>query len=447
MTPNHEGGGLGSSVIHGLAERITDGAVAPGLRLVTMPMGVKDVVTLYGSLYGGDVFSPSANRSTADIVSSMLDKGTLRQDKFEISGQLESVGAKVSFSSDDYRVSFSARCLQADVPLIVKLLSEQLREPAFHASDLESLQKRLVGLLKRRSESTDYRAGASFSRLLYPAGHPNHVPPVDEQRGDIEHITPADLQLFHHPHYGLGSVLVVATGDLERDVLEDNLGRHLGPWQEVATSIPALAKGAAAGDGSPREEIVSMADKTSVDLLLGGTIGIDREHADFMPLSMGTYVLGGNFSARLMATLRDNDGLTYGIGSTLGGADDGKDGYWSIHGSFAPELLARGRAAVMTQFNSWVREGITEDELRVKKTTIKGSYKVGLATTSGMAAAILDILERGKEISYLDEYPGKIDALALDQVNAVIGQYIHPEERVEVAAGSIDGKGRPLAAG
>ena len=433
-------------MIHGLAERVSDGVVVPGLRLITMPMGVQDVVTIFGSLYGGDVFSPSANRSTADIASSMLDKGTLRQDKFEISGQLESVGARVSFSSDDYRVSFSARCLKADVPLIIKLLSEQLREPAFHESDLASLRKRLVGLLKRRSESTDYRAGSSFSRLLYPAGHPNHVPPMDEQLGDIEHITPADLQSFHHQHYGLGSLLVVATGDLDRAVLEESLGQHLGQWQTVAPNVPALAKGATAGEGSSREEIVSMADKTSVDLLLGGTIGIHREHADFMPLSMGTYVLGGNFSARLMATVRDNDGLTYGIGSSLSGADDGKDGYWSIHGSFAPDLLERGKAAVLTQLHKWVGEGITADELSVKKTTLKGSYKVGLATTSGIAAAILDSLERGKEVSYLDEYPGEIEALALDQVNAVIGQYVHPEEQVVVAAGSIDSKGSPLAA-
>ncbi|GIS47852.1 MAG: hypothetical protein Ct9H90mP20_5220 [Candidatus Neomarinimicrobiota bacterium] len=35
---------------------------------------------------------------------------------------------------------------------------------------------------------------------------------------------------------------------------------------------------------------------------------------------MAIYILGGNFSARLMQTVRDKEGLTYGIGSSISSA-------------------------------------------------------------------------------------------------------------------------------
>jgi predicted Zn-dependent peptidase len=61
-----------------------------------------------------------------------------------------------------------------------------------------------------------------------------------------------------------------------------------------------------------------------------------------------------------------------------------------------------------------------------------------------MAAAILDILERGKEISYIDDYTEEINAVTLAQVNATIREYIHLDRLVTVCAGSIDEKWKPL---
>ncbi len=428
-----------------MAPRISDGEVAGGLRLVTMPMGVAEVITIVGSLYGGDIFSPTANDPTADITSSMLDQGTKKRDKFAVSGLLEAVGARINFTSDDYRVSFSACCLKDTVPLVVELLAEQLREPAFNGADLTSLQKRIVGHLKRQGENTDFRASLRFSQLLYPPDHPNYVPPLEKQISDIERITASSLRGFHDRHYGLGSLAVVAAGDVDRAVLEDSLARHFGDWQEIDLTPPSLDGCRGQRNTAPNEEAVTMRDKTSVDLVLGLVVGIDREHPDYLPLNMGSYILGGNFSARLMATIRDEEGLTYGVGSSVGGASDGKDGYWSIHGTFAPNLLDKGRASILAQLNRWVGEGVTPEELAVKKTTLTGSYKVGLATTSGMAVTILDILERGKDIDYLDEYVEEINTLTLDKVNAAIRRYIKPEHINTVAAGSIDRCWKPLA--
>jgi zinc protease len=192
-------------------------------------------------------------------------------------------------------------------------------------------------------------------------------------------------------------------------------------------------------------EFVMIEDKTSADMVVGIPIGIDRNHPDYYPLMLGNYILGGNFSARLMQTVRDKEGLTYGIGSRVSGVNTGNDGFWYVSGTFAPDLLNKGRQSALKQIKMWVNKGVTAEELENKKTTLTGSYKVGLATTSGLAGQILANAERGRELSFLDEYPGIINGLLLKDVNDAIKTYININNLVTVGAGTVDKDGNPLS--
>ena len=111
---------------------------------------------------------------------------------------------------------------------------------------------------------------------------------------------------------------------------------------------------------------------------------------------------------------------------------------------FSPKLLEKGYEASMTQLEKWVNDGVSADELIAKKSTITGTFKVGLATTRGMANQILTNAERGRSNSHLDDFPGIINALTLEQVNEAIKRYVNLEKIVFVAAGSVDDGGNPL---
>ena len=424
-----------------IASKIVTSSPVDGLELKTTNTPVKDVVTITGSILGGDMFSPATNKVVAELTADMLDEGTTRQNKFEISERLEAVGARLSFASDKYRVRFNARCLKEDIPLVIELLGEQLRSPAFNESDLENLKKRRAGNLQRAKENTRAQASGRFSRIIYPESHPNYSREIDDEIADVEKTSVADLQTYHKNSYGLGNMLVVAVGDVDNTILLKALQVAFGDWIQSDLTIPARTS--SANDISSTTQYITMEDKTSVDMFLGVPIGIDRKHEDYYALMVGNYILGGNFAARLMQTVRDQMGLTYGIYSIISGVNNGNDGYWSIWGTFAPNLLQKGKEAAVDQINGWVR-GVTEDELNAKKETITGSYKVGLATTSGLAGQILRNTERGYDDAMLDEYPGIIQGMNLEEINDAVQKYIIPNKLVIVAAGSVDEKGEPL---
>jgi zinc protease len=80
---------------------------------------------------------------------------------------------------------------------------------------------------------------------------------------------------------------------------------------------------------------------------------------------------------------------------------------------------------------------VTEQELVGRKQGIIGSYQVGLSTTGGIASTILADIQRGYELSWLDDYPKAVNALTRDQVNTAIHTHLNPSNMVLVKVGSI----------
>lgn len=421
-----------------LAPKVTSSTPLQGLNLYSLRTGVKDVVTLRGSFLGGDIFS-SANVIVPEMTTSMLDLGTGKRDKFEIGDALESVGAKVGFSCDTYRVHFSGRCLRKDVPLVIELLAEQLRTPAFNESDLSSVMRRRIAELRKSKEDTRTRAIEAFLQRLYPTGHPNHPRGIDRQIASLEKVTPDLLHSFHEESYGLGTVEVCVVGDVDHGVIEKEIQGGFNGWQRSPLTSEGIKIARANVFEESASEVITIPDKTSADVVMGHGIGIDREHEDYYSAMMAYFILGGNFSARLMATVRDQEGLTYGLHAATGGVDEGNDGYWHIWAAFAPDLVDQGRESIDKQLLLWHRDGVTAEELASKKTTIGGLYQVGLDTTAGLATRILTTVERGKELSFMDEYPEIINALTLDHVNEAIRKYCDPDQIMTVIAGTLDG--------
>ena len=406
-----------------------------GVKTYVMPTGVKDVVTISGSMIGGSIHCVNTNSKVAALVASMLDKGTEKKDKYEISERLESVGAELNFSSTRYHTHFTGFCLKNNLDTVISLLSEQLMMPRFSNSELLTLQSRICGNLERDKENTKKLAMIHFLRTLFPNNHPNCRETVDESIDLVNKITVEDLFDFHKEQYGLGSIKIAVAGDLNAEGFNKRLLKAINGWNTKEASIPKLIEKAR----EPKEgnEIIKVHDKTSSDLYIGQSIGIDREHKDYYALMLGVYILGGNFSARLMQTVRDKQGLTYGIGSSISGVSFGADGYWSIWGTFAPDIIKKGIESTKEQIELWFNKGVTEDELSAKKTTINGSYKVSMDSTAGLAAKILSNAEQGRGLSYLDEYPKIIENISLSEVNSAIKKYVDPNNLCMVSAGTL----------
>jgi zinc protease len=405
-----------------------------GVDVLTLKTAIQDVVTIRGVLGAGDVFNPPDHSAIADLTAGMLDKGTVQHDKFALAEMLEQVGATLSFGTGSHTLNFTAKCLRKDVSLVLGLLAEQLRSPRFDAGELDKLKQQLIGRHKRRMEDTNYRAENAFLRAIFPAGHPNR-PPADEQYlADIASATLGQLKAFHAANYGPTAARLVAVGDVDDAAIDTALRKAFAGW-EGGRPIPPAPEAAAPVTG--HSERIMMPGKTSVSYVVGQPSGLRYANPDYQALNVATAALGsGFFSARLLDIVRNREGLTYGIGAALT-ADTYADGAWYIRGTFAPDLLEQGAASTQRELRRFHDEGLTADELATFKVTLTGSYKVALATTGGLASSLLNALQRGYGPEWVDEYPRRIEAMTLQQVNAAIKKYLNPDSMVVVMAGTL----------
>ncbi len=421
----------------------THGQIAPGtvrtkiagIDVIAYKSGVKDVVYLRGTLPAGDAKDPADNPVIASLVGGMLDRGTTKHTKDQITEMLESVGASIDFSAGDNAAEFNARCLAKDVPLIVSLLAEQLRSPAFTAEEFDRLKQQTVGGLKRAQESTDFRATDAFTRAVYSSGHPNRQASPDEKIAAVQAATLDQVKAFHAKHYGPAYFTIVAAGDLDIPALQAELGKSFAGW---TGGTPPVATPKSAPTDAAKEQTVFMADKTSVSITYGQATGLHYGDPDYFALRTATAILGSGFTGRLMGNVRDKEGLTYGIGSSLKN-DAFTDGDWSITATFAPALLDKGIASTKRQLGLWYNDGVTADELDRRKDNLVGSFKVGLATTNGLAQSLLLAVQRGKDVSWLDQYPDVIRSLTLPQVNGAIKKHLNPDQMYLIKAGTVPG--------
>jgi predicted Zn-dependent peptidase len=416
------------------SERVIDLPVRPG-RLLMLKTPVRDVVSFRGSFHSYPDFE-EGEELVQHLTVMLLDKGTRLKDRFSIADILESRGAQLGFSSRGLRIRFSGRALKQDIPTILILLAELLQEPLFSPSEFDKTRDRLVANLRRSLEDTGSRTRSTLLNNLYPVSHPNYTDEPTDELAHLKSVSVDQIHQYHARHFGPHNLLCVMVGDLDETAFEQTFREAFGSWspRDIVPRFTALSQ--------PRTESARIAiplqDKANIDVRMGHTVPIKRDDDDYLPLYIGNYILGGNFSARLMASIRDEMGLTYGIQSGLVGIETEHDGHWVVQVTLSRTNVETGIEATLQQINHFVECGITQTELADKQTTLTGTFQVGLATTGGLANSLLVACERNFGVSYLNEFPSLIQNLTQDDVNGAIRRYFKPDQFLITLAGTLD---------
>jgi zinc protease len=403
------------------------------IEIIAIDMPITDVVSFVGSFAAGETLSPDDSPTLAGLTAAMLDKGTRRNDRFQIAELLNSIGAGIKFGASAHMLQFSGKFLRKDAGTVIGLLAEQLREPAFDPDVLETLKSRQSAQLLRAIDNPDYQADTLLDRLLYPADHPNYSEEISVLLENLKTVTIEDIVQFHADHYGPKSMQLVFAGDIDFEQLTAAVEFAFEDWNGGVSYPSEHPKQL---ENTKKSERIFITDKTSIAVRYAQNTGLQRTSEDYLPFMLGNYILGGSFNARLMQEVRVNKGLTYSISSGHTG-DILTPGNWILNASFSPALLEQGLTVTESIIAEWYKKGVSQDEVQRAIETLCGSYLVGLSTTSSVAYQTLSFIQRGFAPEYIDEYPEKLRSITSEQVNQAIRKYFDPELNTLVVAGSL----------
>jgi zinc protease len=167
-----------------------------------------------------------------------------------------------------------------------------------------------------------------------------------------------------------------------------------------------------------------------------GNKAIDRKDPRYYAALVLNQVLGGDtLSSRLGTEIRDRQGLTYGIYSYF--AAGKRQGTFTISMQTAPEDANKAIASTVSLLKNIQAQGLKPAEVEIAKRAIASNYVVDLASPDDIAGATLGHAIYDLDPQEITEFPKKIQAVTLEQVNQAAKELIQPDRLVVVTAGPL----------
>jgi zinc protease len=170
-----------------------------------------------------------------------------------------------------------------------------------------------------------------------------------------------------------------------------------------------------------QEILKPIKDKANIDTYLAVSTPFTIDHPLYLAFSIFNGMLGGRglSNGHLMQTIRERDGLTYGIYSKPYGFGDGVDGAFRIWATFSPATFKVAVEKTRKEIGVFLKTALTPERLLKKQDQVAGAYVVGLSTTGGLASTLHMIGTEGKPLSYIDVYPDLVRAVTVEDLKAV----------------------------
>lgn len=413
------------------ADDITRVVLKNGITILCRTNFNSPSVVLRGNLPAGSLFDTDEKLGLADFTASAIMRGTEKRDFQAIYDALESVGASFGFGANMHTISFGGRALAEDLPLLVGMLSDGLRQPTFPDEHIERLRAQYLTGFAIRAQDTRDMAEVVFDEILF-ADHP-YRHSGDGTPETIQAITRDDLVDFHQRNYGPRDMVLTVVGAIEVDDAIAQVEEMLGDWENSAQPPKPTVP-----EKTPLEERVqrhhAIEGKSQADLMLG-FLGPKRLDDDFMAASLGNSVLGQfGLMGRIGDVVREKSGLAYYAYSSLSAGHG--PGAWYVSAGINPANLEKAIDLIIKELELFIKSGPTEEELLDSQTNYIGSLPLSMESNGGVAGALLNIERYDLGLDYYRHYPDLVRAVTVNDVLAVARKYIKLDRLAIATAGS-----------
>lgn len=400
-----------------------------GLRVLLLRDRSLPTINLSGQIDAGTEFDGNQKAGLANLTAANLMNGTQTKNALTLAKTLEDLGADLSFSASREGVNVSGEGLSKNLPILIQTLADVLENATFPADQLELSRQRALTSLKVQLDDPRGLGRQVFQQAIYPENHPFHSFPTFES---LKSISRDDLLGFYQKYYRPDSTTIAIVGDFDPVKVKTLLNQAFGKWQ--ATGKPPVLKISSVPLPQTSTRLNKIIPGKAEAVTYIGYNGISRKDPRYYAALILNQILGGDtLSSRLGTEVRDRLGLTYGIYS--GFAAGINPGPFLIQMQTAPGDTQKAIASTLALLKQLREQGVTEAEFNTAKRSLTNSYPVDLANPSNVSSIILDNAVLGLSRSEIRDFPQRIQAVTMAQMQQAIEDLIKPENLVIVTAG------------
>ena len=364
----------------------------------------------------------------AGVTRYMMTLGADGMGEEEITNKFADIGAILSGDLDADRASLKLRTLSSEQSKALEIFNKILHKPDFPEAVLEREKTRIVAGLKEAETQPESIANKAFMKALYGA-HPYSL----DDSGEIDTVNALkreDLINFYQTYYTAKSAVIALIGDMS-----ESQAREIG--DKISSSLPQTPEVGRLPEVSfplaPNVQNINH-PATQAHILLGYP-GIKRGDADYWPLYVGNYILGGGgFVSRLTEEVREKRGLVYSVYSYF--MPMAELGPFQIGLQTKKDQVNDAMKVVNETTAKFIAGGPTDKELKAAKANIIGGFPMRI-DSNGKILDYLSVIGFYKlPLTYLDDYNKHIASVTTQQIKEAFKRRVKPENFVSVIVGA-----------
>ncbi len=405
-------------------ERLT---LENGLSVTLVPFGkipkaVVRVDVRTGNLNEGD------NVWLSDLTTELMKEGTELRSSELIARQTARMGGELSISTGLDQTFIGLSVLSEFTVDAIGLTAEALRQPAFPASEFERIRASLQRNRTLTLSQPQAIASSAFIDLIYPEHPYGRAYPSEEQ---LASYTLEQVRDYYRNNFGAQRSHVMVAGQFDRDDVLTAIRREFGDWQRgpaVLTLPPNIQSGL-------RLKLIDRPGAPQSTVIIGLPV-IDVSSPDYQALAQMQTLLGGYFSSRITANLREDKGYTYSPRSRL--SSNFRTAYWRQSADITSEHTGDAINEIFDEIERIRNEPPTTAEVQRTQNYQTGTFVLSHATPAGLLGRISFMNLHDLPEDYLDGYLSHINSISPRQHQEMAQKHLLTDQMTVVIVGDLE---------
>ena len=398
-----------------------------GMKVALLPKKTRgETVQIEMRLDLGDTMTLRNSNPVSSFTAAMLELGTAKHDRQAFADALDKLRAKLDIGGGGATVTVSATTVRAGVPGVLHLAAEALREPAFMPSEFEQLKReRLTALEQSRTDPTAIaRRAAGRAGNPYPPDDVRYTPTIDEEIARVNATDLAAVKAFHAKFYGASHAELAIVGDFDAATIKPMI-REL--FADFTSPTPYARVPQPFYPTKTAPQTFETPDKANAAMFGRLAMPLNDEAADYAALVVANRMLGGDSDARIFKRVRVQDGLAYSVGTVFQPAAIDANSTFVVYAIFAPQNLAKVRAATAEEFARARDAGFAEAEVAAAKKALLEERSIARAQDDSLAGALVTQEFLGRTWAESARIDAAIAAVTPQAANAALRKYVDPD--------------------
>ncbi|MBD3279063.1 MAG: hypothetical protein GF388_12250, partial [Candidatus Aegiribacteria sp.] len=328
---------------------------------------------------GGFRHSHMYNGLASATVETML-RGTDSLEYTEFHRRLEREGSFLRFYAGSEHSAGSVILLSEDLETAIQTLSDLLMRPAFRESDFSRVMEEQYANLQSTAERSFSVAYDSLMAITAATESDYRRP----SENTLDRIGLERVKEFYRLCCRPSGSVITVVGDVDPEVVTSLTEDYFGEWQNPEEPLPeAVIPEFTTAPGDTVFTYMPGRMQAAVAIARRAPGNMMPEYPAF---SIMNRILGRGIGSRLEHSVRDEQGLAYGVGSWSTAYDS--TGVFTAYLSTLSDYVPQATGSVISEIRKITNENVREIELRLAKSNSVGSQAFTAMTYASLSSRL-----------------------------------------------------------